>query len=111
LYVFGDRLDDDPWMLLTWRGRTRQQLLGHLRAPGPDAASAIAPWWPFVPGAPLPDPHVGADTMLATDAPSDTAAVLRRCAPLAVDVRGEPVTDLLLAAYNGIVDVPTDAAR
>lgn len=25
LYVFADRLDDDPWLLLTWRGRTRDR--------------------------------------------------------------------------------------
>ena len=35
LYVFADRLDDDPWILLSWRGRRRDQLLGHLRAPTP----------------------------------------------------------------------------
>ena len=37
LYVFADRLDDDPWILLSWRGRSRDQLLGHLRAPTPPA--------------------------------------------------------------------------
>ncbi len=109
LYVFADRLDVDPWMLLTWRGRTREQLLGHLRAPGPDAAAAIAPWWPLVPGALLPEPPVDVDTMLAPDPPTDTAAVLRRCDPLAVDVLGAPLTDLLPAAYDAIVDHPTDA--
>jgi uncharacterized Zn finger protein len=105
LYVFADRLDDDPWLLLTWRGRTRDQLLGHLRATAPDTAAAIAPWWPLVPAAPLPDPPADADAFLAPDAPTDPTAVLRRCDPLHVDVREEPVTDLLAAAYEAIVQM------
>jgi uncharacterized Zn finger protein len=31
LYLFADRLDDDPWLLLAWRGRNRDQLLDPLR--------------------------------------------------------------------------------
>ena len=31
LYVFADRLDGDPWLLLEWRGRTRDQILEPLR--------------------------------------------------------------------------------
>ena len=31
LYVFADRLDTDPWLLLAWRGRTRDEVLGSLR--------------------------------------------------------------------------------
>lgn len=101
LYVFADRLDDDPWLLLTWRGRTRDELLGHLRAGAPDAAAAIAPWWPLVPGARLPERAAVSDDVLAPE-PSAAAAVLARCEPLDVDVRAAPVTDLLGAAYEAI---------
>src|SRR3954449_5635080 len=31
LYVFADQLDTDPWLLLAWRGRTREQVLEPLR--------------------------------------------------------------------------------
>ncbi len=104
LYVFADRLDDDPWLLLTWRGRTREQLLGHLRATAADGAAAVAPWWPLVPGARLPDPPANVDVVLGLDAPIDPAAVLRRCEPLDVDIRGEPVSDLLAPAYAALVE-------
>lgn len=32
LYLFADQLDADPWLLLAWRGRTREQVLDALRA-------------------------------------------------------------------------------
>jgi uncharacterized Zn finger protein len=78
LYVFADRLDSDPWLLLEWRGRTREQILGPLMsrvddalgtddALGADDAASVetrgpgtggdvgnvtfevAPWWPLDP--------------------------------------------------------------
>ena len=101
LYVFADRLDDDPWLLLTWRGRTREQLLGHLGA-GESTGSAIAPWWPLVPGARLPEPPIEADVSLAAEPPPDSAAALARCEPLDVEVRGVPVAELLRPAYQAL---------
>ena len=72
LYVFADQLDADPWLLLAWRGRTREEILDALRLRADKAAgatahgaahgaaaapaeepTAIAPWWPFAAG-PLP---------------------------------------------------------
>ncbi len=32
LYVFADQLDADPWLLLEWRGRTREELLAPFQA-------------------------------------------------------------------------------
>jgi uncharacterized Zn finger protein len=111
LYVFADRLDSDPWLLLTWRGRTREQLLGHLRAAAPDAAAAIARWWPLVPGAGLAQRGGERDPELPAAPPTDPVAVLRRCEPLAVDVRGEPVADLLIPAYRALHVEHRPAAR
>jgi len=102
LYVFADRLDDDPWLLLTWRGRTREQLLGHLRSAAPDSAATIAPWWPLVPDARLPDSPTDLDALLLPDPQAAADAVLRRCDPLDVDVRGTPITELLGAAYEAL---------
>ncbi len=103
LYVFADRLDDDPWLLLSWRGRTRDQLLGHLRATTP-ARSETAPWWPLTPGAPLPETPPDIDVLALADPQTDPAAILHRCEPLAVDVRGTPATDLLAPAYAALTD-------
>lgn len=102
LYVFADRLDADPWLLLAWRGRTREQLLAHLGSSTPTNAatrSAVAPWWPLVPGARLPDPPIDVDQLIEDPALTAAAAVLQRCEPLAADVRGAPVVDLLIPAY------------
>ncbi|MFN6343039.1 MAG: SNF2 helicase-associated domain-containing protein [Cyanobium sp.] len=48
LYVFAQRLDEDPWLLLAWHGRDREQLLASLRrdAPEPAHAEGLPPWWP-----------------------------------------------------------------
>ncbi len=53
LYVFADQLDRDPWQLLLWQGRTKEQILslfaGQTTA-AVDPADEIAPWWPLRPG-------------------------------------------------------------
>jgi uncharacterized Zn finger protein len=59
LYVFAQRLDDDPWLLLAWRGRQRETLLEGLRGrPGAKGSTdslasqagsceePLPPWWP-----------------------------------------------------------------
>ena len=99
LYVFADRLDTDPWLLLAWRGRTREQLLAHLTQTTPDSRSEIAPWWPLVPGARLPDPPLDIDRLGDDPNSSAAAETLQRCEILAADVRGLPVVDVLAPAY------------
>lgn len=104
LYVFADQLDGDPWLLLAWRGRTRDQMLEPLRLPARHAeagASGVAPWWPFADG-PLPAGLIGAPPDVVGEPPTDPAAVLARLEPLAVDVRGTAVTDLLRVVYEAI---------
>jgi uncharacterized Zn finger protein len=112
LYVFADQLDDDPWLLLAWRGRTRDELLEPVRAragraaPVPDTPT-VAPWWPLGEGTRFAER--GADPNPPPSEPPDPAeAVLRRLAPLEVDVRGTSVVDLVAAAYA--VVVPRDSA-
>lgn len=99
LYVFADRLDDDPWLLLQWRGRRRDELLAHLR-PGDAERPQVAPWWPLKPGAPLPVDDGHRSTWTVTD----PTAALTRLGPLAVEVRSRPVTDLVIEAYTLIVE-------
>lgn len=98
LYVLADKLDDDPWLLLLWRGRTRDEVLAHLAGDG-DARAAVAPWWPLVPGASLPRGR-HEDRWIEPD----TTASLRRLGPLDVEVRGRNVADLLEAAYRTLTD-------
>ena len=96
LYVFADQLDADPWLVLAWRGRTQDDVLGRLRAaPG----EPIAAWWPFAPGPlpALPEARFGVVT------PDDPAAVLEALEPPAITVRSVPLLALLRPAYETIV--------
>ena len=110
LYVFADRLDDDPWLLLAWRGRDRDAVLSELRAHRRPAAAeppddGLPPWWPLRTGAPSQEPGESESALADADfAPPDPPhAVLQRLDHLAVSVRGEPATDLLLPAYEAFV--------
>ncbi len=113
LYVFADRLDGDPWMLLAWRGRTCDQLLDPLRARtgavAPTSGSAVAPWWPFGDGARLPAALRAQPDGGPTEAPDPPDGVLRRLASLDVEVRGQQVCDILPAAYEIVCVRETDA--
>jgi uncharacterized Zn finger protein len=107
LYVFADQLDADPWLLLAWRGRTRDQVLAPLRARAgaggvSDGRSIVAPWWPFGASSPAAiDALRGADSTLPTPEPAEPAdAVLQRCAPLDVTVSGANTAELLSLAYE-----------
>ncbi len=112
MYVFADQLDDDPWLLLEWRGRTRDQLLDPLRtrtgAPTPASESEIAPWWPFDAGARLlaglrAEPDSG-----LSEAPDPPDGVLRRLAALDVEVRDAPVADAFVVVYEIVCDRATE---
>jgi uncharacterized Zn finger protein len=102
LYVFADKLDSDPWQLLTWRGRTREELLGGLPTRPTAAADEIAVWWPFPPGA-LPDSAPASlrssEQLLDPERPD---AVLDQLDDLDVTVGAEPVTALLRRAYEAL---------
>ena len=80
LYVFAQRLDEDPWLLLAWHGRDRDQLLAGLRrdAPEPGNAEGLPPWWPVGLRA-RPAPRLQPPDPLPTDPPE---RALQRLGPL-----------------------------
>jgi len=128
LYVFADRLDGDPWLLLEWRGRTRDQILeplvsrasvaripegaasgerrGHVFGDGVgDTGAEVAPWWPLDPA--RVRPRVGAglhgreiDQLLSVDPPDPPDGVLVRLDDLDVKIRESLVTGMFLEAYR-----------
>ena len=117
LYVFADRLDDDPWLLLAWQGRSRDEVLAPLRARvagkaagGRGSSAPVAPWWPFGPlesipvGAPQSSPVDPPDAEIVTDPADPPDAVLARCEPLDVAVRGSEAATRLRAAYVALAD-------
>jgi uncharacterized Zn finger protein len=106
LYVFADQLDNDPWLALAWRGRTRDQILEPLRAGrGDRSGEEIAPWWPFAPGAlpRLDDEGRRPHDELAV--PDDPDAVLDALEPLEVHIGKMRFAELLRPAYDHIVAI------
>jgi uncharacterized Zn finger protein len=111
LYVFADKLDSDPWLLLAWRGRTREEVLGPLRgSTGTEAsADAVAPWWPFT-GATMPPPGdlppPAGDVHPADPVHAD--AVLDGLEVLDVTVGGGPFRDAIRLAYDRLITAGGD---
>ena len=106
LYVFADQLDTDPWLLLAWRGRTREEVLGPLRgSPGTDvAAEEVAPWWPFT-GSSMPragDLPPPAGEVEPAD-PAHADAVLDGLELLDVNVGGIPFREAVRLAYDRLI--------
>lgn len=106
LYVFADQLDSDPWLLLAWRGRSREEILDSLRGVSGAGATAdeVAPWWPFS-GAIMPPrgdlaPPAG-DVQVADPARAD--AVLDGLEVLEVVVGGVPFRDAVRVAYERLI--------
>lgn len=118
LYVFADQLDDDPWLLLAWKGRSREELLQPLLtrsalARGTGTATAadgsalpddhgLPPWWPLAPGG--GEQRLGAAALgdLLTTPAEPADAVLARMDPIDLAVRGERLTTVLRPAYKAI---------
>jgi uncharacterized Zn finger protein len=113
LYVFADRLDDDPWLVLEWRGRSREQVLAAvgLAAADQQPQDALPPWWPLRPGdGPRPEDRAPLEGPILP-APRTPDAVLRRLESLDVTVWGEPLLDVLTGVYAAALsDEATDAA-
>lgn len=117
LYVLAEAFDTDPFLILSWRGREKADLLGNLRRLRGGSSSTVdsgqaeparSAWDALeeVEQRPLAE---CVDTFFASPAPPRAAlrapgvvvpdAVLRERDPLPVQVRGRPVTDLLREAY------------
>jgi uncharacterized Zn finger protein len=105
-YALADAFDRDPFTLLTWRGRRREELLDGLRTeharPGPmppraAAAPVTAGFWTAGPRlAPAADPL--ADTVRRPD------AILEQLDPPRISLGRFDVTDLLRPVYRTAAD-------
>lgn len=115
-YLLAEAFDDDPFLILRWRGRDRDTLLDNLRAlrgTGPASASDAEgddPWGEIerIERDDVGDTDDrfwnvgGALARLGFDvAPASLPdAVLRRLDPLERDIAGRPLADVLAEAYH-----------
>ncbi|MQA60353.1 MAG: hypothetical protein GEU86_02430 [Actinophytocola sp.] len=104
-YLLAESFDDDPFRILAWRGRPREDLLDNLNAARYDGPSADTAEHPGVPledcldsyfalqgDLPRPSPHVTSSTSLLDQLP-----------PVDITLRGHPLPDLLRPAYRSDV--------
>jgi uncharacterized Zn finger protein len=117
-YLLAEAFDDDPFLILTWRGRPRDELLANLRALRGTEAPAASPDtgedpWATIEAADHPALadrvdgfwDIGAalpDLRLAPTAPQPADATVQGLDPLDRDVAGEPVVERLRPAYEPI---------
>ncbi|WP_163507094.1 SWIM zinc finger family protein [Fodinicola acaciae] len=98
-YLLAEAFDDDPFQILAWRGRAREDLLDNLRATrtsGPPAADADRR------GTPLSECLESyfarqSDVVVAPASPSPS--LLDDLPPLTVTIRNQSLVDLLRPAY------------
>ena len=103
LYVFADQLDSDPWLLLAWRGRTRDELLSHLHQEPP--TSRLPPWWPLSPARTGPTPATTVAPL--AERPDPPGRVLSRLPPLEIELGTRRLTDILSDAYARLYGDPS----
>jgi uncharacterized Zn finger protein len=102
-YLLAEAFDDDPFTILAWRGRERDDLLASLHAArrdGPPAEGGADGA-----GAPLAECldsyfAVGGEMPLTTPAPAASGSLLGQLPPVSVAVRGRTLTELLETAYE-----------
>ncbi len=113
LYVLAEAFDDDPFLVLAWRGRDRDRLLDALRGT-PDPDEAVDPL--AVDEEPLAarltdfySPGISLSRLRERPARVATPPelLLRALDPPQIRVRHIPLVDLLRSAYRELAD-PTD---
>jgi uncharacterized Zn finger protein len=124
-YVLAEAFDDDPFAMLAWRGKERDELLAELRGARGGAPAGLPPA-PVGPGdspalavladVPVPPPEQAAASFWSPglsqarlntlpQSPSAPPDLLLRLAdPPDIEVRGQPLRDLLGPVYRQLAD-------
>lgn len=98
LYLVAERLDEDPFRLLAWRGRGRDDLLSHLQA-----LSHQDEGGPELPADPSEFYRLRDAITTSRPAPSEMD-LLERLPELRLKVRGHHLAEVLRPAYAGFGD-------
>lgn len=102
-YLLAESFDDDPFQILAWRGRRREDLLGNLHAARSDRPAGTADAGPS--GAPLEQSldrffSLQGTTSRPHGSASSTTSLLDQLPPVDVTVRGHALPELLRPAYQ-----------
>lgn len=116
-YLLAEAFDDDPFLILAWRGRHRDELVARLLGPGPGRTDPADDEVSIVPPVPVPDLADCLDSFydqpgslpqpIPAQAGSHPDAILLELDDPPVDIRGHSLTELLRPAYPAM----SDAAR
>lgn len=105
-YLLAERFDDDPFAILAWRGRDRDDLLDRLGAAAPAADEEAA-----VPLTDLLDVfYLPAAPPAAQPLVSGGASLLEQLPAVALTVRGKPLIEALTPAYQQLGPQPPVAS-
>jgi uncharacterized Zn finger protein len=108
-YLLAESFDDDPFAILAWRGREREDLLANLRAARSDDRSAAdSAERAGTPLADCLDSFFRMQDEITLPPAAAGGSVLGQLPPVAVTVRGQALTDLLEPAYLAFRTAETD---
>ncbi|AZL09784.1 MULTISPECIES: SWIM zinc finger family protein [Brevibacterium] len=99
VYLLAEQFDEDPFRILAWRGREREDLLEHLHTGS--TAENSAP----VPLTELLDAFYFQPAQIVPPRPLGTAvSVLEQVPPIDVTVRKQPLAEVLRPAYEALAE-------
>lgn len=101
LYLLAESFDEDPFRILAWRGRTREELLDNIGAASGGTAAADAQESPDVPLEELMDSFYQLQGELPGPSPAAVADLLDQVPEVALRVRGRPLVEVLGPVYRG----------
>jgi uncharacterized Zn finger protein len=110
-YLLAESFDDDPFAILAWRGREREDLLANLQAARSQGRPAAD--WAEPRGRPLTDcldSYFVRQTDIPPPSPRTTSSttLLDQLPDITVGVRGRPLVEILWPAYAALGDGGSD---
>ncbi len=102
LYVFADQLDRDPWKLIEWMGKSKDEILALFvgSTPPGETVREVAPWWPLRIDAPSSEMSNSIPVAILPDV---AHAVLTRLGSLEAPIDTDPILETLRLLYSFFV--------
>lgn len=110
-YLLAESFDEDPFAIVAWRGREREELLANLQAMRTSSVSADQADRSWLPLTEYLDTFFVHQAQIAPPDPGSTTTVLDQLPDLGVTVRGHAVTDLLRPAYTAMCGEQDEPGR